>query len=188
MTDDILTLRDRPGLPDNLRVLVEAFPREIWEGHQNFGEMVQFWLQRHAMFRDLTTRLSDDAQGFLDGAMAAEAYAARLARFGGLFFNELHMHHQVEDTHYFPQLITLDPRISHGFDMLETDHHAIDGLLQRFAQTANAVLQGPKDGTAKDHVGAFLEAFAAFAPLLERHLTDEEDLVVPVILKSGFQG
>ena len=43
-----LNLETRDGLPEALRVLLEAFPREVWEGHENFGQLVRFWLDRHA--------------------------------------------------------------------------------------------------------------------------------------------
>ena len=57
----------------------------------------------------------------------------------------------------------------------------MDGLLHGMADAANAVLKGGS-------VGAFSERLADFNSLLERHLTDEEDIVVPVVLHSGFNG
>ena len=49
-----LSLETRTGLPDAPRVLAEQYPRTDWEAHENFGEMIQFWIQRHLMFRQLT--------------------------------------------------------------------------------------------------------------------------------------
>ena len=171
----------RARLPDALRVLAEAYPRGQWEAHGNFGEMVQFWMQRHAMFRDLVGVLRSDAETVADGAMDMNAYAPRLSRYGGMFLNELHMHHNVEDQHYFPQLIQLDARLEQGFELLEADHDAIDPMLHQLAEAANAVLQGGE-------IGALHERIVGFGDLLERHLTDEEEIVVPVILASGFRG
>lgn len=185
---DLSSLAGRVGLPDSLRVLADAFPRATWEGHANFGEMVQFWMQRHGMFRDLIARIEADAQAFVDGDRDAQAFKANLARYGGFFLNELHMHHQVEDAHYFPRLAALDARIGHGFDMLEADHEAIDGLLKRFADGANAALREDEVSTIREQAGVFLDDARRFHTLLERHLTDEEDLVVPVVLKTGFDG
>ncbi|NOR32864.1 MAG: hemerythrin domain-containing protein, partial [Sulfitobacter sp.] len=58
------------------------------------------------------------------------------------------------------------------------------GILSNLANSANTVLQ--HDGAA----GGFVDATAAlkgqldaFRPMLNRHLTDEEELVVPVLLK-----
>ncbi|MDF0603955.1 hemerythrin domain-containing protein, partial [Psychromarinibacter sp. C21-152] len=124
----------------------------------------------------------------LDGRAGFETYAPRLSRYGGFFLNQLHGHHQIEDMHYFPQLVGLEPRIDRGFEMLEKDHESIDPMLQDFASSANAVLQPADDTAARDAARTFLERLDGFGALLERHLTDEEDIVVPVILKSGFTG
>lgn len=183
---DSLNLTDRAGLPDALRVLLAAHPRETWEGHGNFGEMVRFWLDRHLMFREVMDRLAEDAEALLDRKIDPAAYAPRLSRFGGFLLQQLHTHHQVEDTHYFPRLVTLDARLERGFEMLEADHHAIDGLLTRFADSANAVLRA--EGDIRDATAAFHREHQAFQTLLDRHLTDEEELVVPVILETGFDG
>ena len=176
-----LELKERNGLPEALRVLADAYPRMQWEAHPNFGELVRFWMQRHSMFRELVNVLSTDAQNVISGGLDFQSFAPRLTQYGGTLLNELHMHHQIEDHHYFPQLIKLDQRLERGFDLLESDHEAMDGLLHDFAQGANAVLKG---GDAS----IFLERLDEFSRLLDRHLTDEEEIIVPVILDSGFRG
>lgn len=186
MTQTLEALAQRDGLPDALRVLIADFPREIWETHPNFGEMVQFWLSRHVMFRELLTRLEEELQGVLWDGADPDRYRARLGRMGGFFLQQLHAHHQIEDHHYFPRLVGLDSRIDHGFALLETDHAAIDGILAGFTETANRVLQGA-DGM-RDALGALDAVLQHTHRDLFRHLEDEEDLIVPVILKSGFQG
>ena len=182
-----LTLARRDSLPDALRVLLDEIPRNAWPTHNNFGGMVEFWLQRHLMFRELLERLETETQDRLDKKIDAQAYGARLARLGGFFLQQLHGHHQIEDTHYFPQLTRLDTRLVRGFDILDADHHALDALLNEFATGANAVLQAPEK-TTRDATGAFSQQLVTFRGFLNRHLLDEEDLIVPVILKSGFDG
>ena len=176
-----LALDQRTGLPDALRVLLSDYPRDVWEAHPDFNGLVQFWMQRHMMFRQLIKILSEDAQSFADGDVAFEGYAPRLRHYAGTLLNELHGHHQIEDQHYFPQLVGLDARVSRGFELLETDHEAMDRLLHGMAEGANSVLQG-------GDIGPFVDRIDLFAGLLERHLTDEEEIVVPVILHSGFRG
>ena len=182
-----LALDTRAGLPDALRVLREAYPRETWERDPGFSQLIRFWLDRHMMFRRISERLLADAQARLDGANDSRAYAAGLSRLGSAFVGELHGHHHVEDAHYFPVLSRHDARLAAGFTLLDADHHALDGHLQAFVTAANAVLQAP-DHARHDATGAFHAQLSAFAPLLERHLTDEEDLVVPVLLKYGERG
>ena len=164
-----LALDQRDGLPDSLRVLADAYPRGTWEKHENFNQMIQFWMQRHMMFRQLMELLNTDAERLMDRKIGFQDYAPRLS------------HYHIEDAHYFPQLIQLDGRIEKAFDLLESDHLAMDGLLHGMANGANAVLQGGE-------IGTFRDTLTEFGTLLERHLTDEEDIVVPVVLETGFQG
>ncbi|MEO1733749.1 MAG: hemerythrin domain-containing protein [Pseudomonadota bacterium] len=177
-----LSLHTRAGLPPALRALVEEFPRDGWERHVHFNGMVQFWMERHMMFRRLVDIMQADLQALEDQNMAFETYAPRLSRLGSTLLNELHGHHHIEDTHYFPELIRLDTGIERAFDLLESDHQAMDELLHGMAEGANAVLNG--GGSAV----AFQERLTHFSSLLDRHLTDEEEIVVPVVLKTGFAG
>lgn len=178
---NLLALATRDGLPDAWRVLAKEIPKTDWQSHPNFGQMVQFWLQRHGMFRELIEVLETDVQAVMDKKIGIDVYAPRLARFGGMLLNNLHEHHHIEDDHYFPQLVKLDTRLEQAFGLLDSDHNAMDELLQNMANAANAVLQGGEPGLFSDQ----LDSFGA---LLNRHLTDEEEIIVPVILKSGFNG
>jgi iron-sulfur cluster repair protein YtfE (RIC family) len=183
MTD--LSLTTRPGLPEALTVLLADYPRDGWTFHNNFDGLVAFWLDRHLNFRTLTARMMAEARAVLDGRLDPERHAASLSRMGNRFLTELHGHHQIEDQHFFPRLTRLERRLEHGFQMLETDHHAIDGLLHRFTTAANAVLTGWQGPTHATATGAFLTDLQGIGTLLDRHLTDEEDLIVPTILHHG---
>ena len=186
-TRNDLALGTRTGLPEAFRVLLEEIPREAWDSHANFGGMVQFWIERHLMFRQLLGQMTSEAEAVIDRRIDMAVYGPRLSRFGGFFLNQLHGHHQIEDAHYFPQLVTLDGRLERGFGILDADHHALHEHLDAFATGANAVLSRLQDeAAARQAVGEFDDLLDAFGLMLDRHLTDEEDLVVPVILKSGF--
>ncbi|QFS84054.1 hypothetical protein FIU97_14965 [Roseivivax sp. THAF40] len=179
---DDLRLGTRTGLPDALRVLVKEYPRSGWQEHAHFTGLVEFWLGRHGMFRQICEALQTDSEAEMDGKLDPQMRNQRLSRYGGMLLNELHGHHQIEDHHYFPKLVDLDARVTKGFDILEADHDDMDGLLSRFAESANGVLQG------KIETGRFREELLSFEALLDRHLNDEEELIVPVILKNGPQG
>ena len=173
-----LSLSERHGLPDALQMLLREYPRDTWEGHPNCGMLTRFWLDRHLMFRRLVDMLRDDAEARLDHALDPEAHLHRLNRFGGMLVGELHGHHQIEDHHYFPRLSRVEPRLERGFELLDADHHALDDWLARFTEAANSVLSGGEPGP-------FLDALRSFDGLLLRHLEDEEDLIVPILLKYG---
>jgi iron-sulfur cluster repair protein YtfE (RIC family) len=175
-------LESRKGLPDALRVLAEALPRAGWESHPNFDALIRFWLDRHLMFRDLLGRLRLGSETFLDGKLDAGRHAAQTARYAGFLLNELHSHHGIEDHHYFPQLVGLDPRLERGFALLDADHRALDAHIHALAETTNAFLRGVGTPEERDAAARLDAALGRFEVFLDRHLADEEDLVVPVLL------
>ncbi|WGH80155.1 hemerythrin domain-containing protein [Jannaschia ovalis] len=177
MTD---ALEDRTGLPDALKVLLAQHPREGWRAHPEFGPLTQFWLERHLGFRRVLDALQGDLRARIGGDLDPREHGRRLSRLGGILLNELHGHHSIEDHVYFPKMIPLAPGLERGFEILDADHHRLHEELDAFAEAANAVLRDAADGAPRMAEG--LERMARF---LDRHLTDEEDLVVPVILKVG---
>ncbi|MGX1305845.1 iron-sulfur cluster repair protein YtfE (RIC family) [Amorphus suaedae] len=179
-------LEARSGLPDALRVLLEKYPRDGWANGTPMGGLTQFWLERHLMFRQLLTQLVEDGQALVDADMAAEDYGKRLSRFGGFLVNQLHEHHHVEDAHYFPLLAAKEPRLAPGFELLDRDHVALDGHLTTFTQEANALLQALQAGAATGgEDGRLLATLGRLNGFLDRHLTDEEEIVIPVLLEYG---
>jgi iron-sulfur cluster repair protein YtfE (RIC family) len=177
-----LDLSHREGLPDALRALIAEFPRAGWEDNPNYSHLIAFWLDKHMSFRRLVAQLDRDAEAMLEGNEDTEVYKRKLHRFGSMLIGDLHGHHQIEDVHYFPVMTRLDTGASIGFDILEKDHDHMDGLLNGLAESANGVLQSPAPRIT-DNAAAFKKTLDAFAPLLDRHLSDEEELVVPVLLK-----
>lgn len=186
---DQLALARRDRLPDALRVLLQDYPRDMWSRDPGFDGLIRFWLDRHLMFRRLTDTMLEHTQSVLDSRITIESYLKTLSHSGGMFVNGLHEHHMIEDTYYFPKLAVQDARISHGFEILDKDHHDIDALLAGFVSMANEVIGKASSGEAWDGaVGGFHKDLEGLAKMLDRHLTDEEELVVPVILRYGAPG
>ncbi len=181
-----LELSLRAGLPDALRILLEEYPRHGWVGHPSYQGLISFWLDRHMMFRRLLEKLKGNVVACLDGEMEAKHHAVQLARFGSMFVGELHTHHNIEDMHYFPILVQKDARIATAFDLLDKDHQALHELLDRFVEQANDVLQRSED--QKGALGRFIDEVDGLERLVDRHLIDEEETVVPVVLKFGAGG
>ncbi|WP_411891501.1 hemerythrin domain-containing protein [Yoonia sp. SDW83-1] len=184
-----LALETREGLPDALRVLLEDYPREAWEADPGFDGLIRFWLDRHLMFRRLMDEMRSSTEALIDHRQDPERYRVMVSRYGGMFVNGLHEHHTIEDTYYFPKLSQRDTRISRGFDILDSDHHAIDGYLNSFVEQANTVISKAEERSAlQTAAGAFQAQLSTMERLLNRHLLDEEELIVPVILKYGTVG
>lgn len=181
-----LSLDERNGLPDALRVLLADYPRDLWQSDRNFHGLVSFWLERHLMFRQVLTHLRKEGEAFLDGRTDPQRHGARTAQLAGRLINELHGHHQIEDHQYFPKLAKLEPRLKKGFDLLDHDHIALDGHLQGLTENANALLRGlSARKPARDAAGRLQKNYSEFERFLDRHLIDEEDLIVPVLLRHA---
>lgn len=183
---DPIDLDHRTGLPEALRVLLEQYPRDLWQAHHNFDGLTRFWLERHLMFRRLLAQLQDENRAFLDDRTEARQHGGRVQRLAGFLIDQLHGHHQIEDLHYFPELAAAETRLQRGFEILDADHHALDAHLHDLANETNRLLRAIAEGQgARDAAGAMDDRLGRFAGFLDRHLTDEEDLVVPVILHHG---
>ncbi len=185
MTD--LSLASRAGLPEDLCLLLSRFPRESWMSHANLGEMARFWLSRHDMFRQLGTTLDQATVQFRDGKTDASGFASFFAPRLQFFLQQLHAHHHIEDDHYFPIFRAAETRLARGFDMLDRDHDTLAAWIDGSVRAANAFL-GAMDG-APDDVARAADAYADAGGILLggliRHLNDEEDLIVPLILDRG---
>ena len=179
-------LAERDQLPDALRVLLAEYPRDGWEADPGFNELIRFWLDRHIMFRRLLAEMRGGTEALLDRKMDAQRFATMTSRYGGMFVNGLHEHHTIEDTHFFPKLVTKDARIERGFTILEKDHHDIDAFLSGFVDRANEVIGvADRRDALQTSAGLFRDELDNLEALLDRHLIDEEDLIVPVILRYG---
>ena len=185
--DPQLLLGHRSGLPEDLRYLLERYPRDQWQAHENLGGMAQFWLQRHDMFRELGGMLTQSVSDYREGQLEAQPFASFFVPRLQFFLQQLHGHHQIEDMHYFPALLKLQPKLQRGFDILDRDHHAIHDALDRFQAGAvgalNALQAGPDD--PKRPIAEVLEELRRMDRLLDRHLFDEEEIVIPIMLDAG---
>ena len=186
---DALALARRSGWPEDLRVLVARFPREQWDTHPNLGEMARFWLSRHAMFRELSSAIEQIAALFRAGRLPPEEFARQFVPRLQFMLDQLNVHHQIEDLHYFPIFRVADERLARGFDVLEGDHHHIHGDMALTAETANALLQSLQGGgdTMRRCGDNYADASGTLLKGLVRHLDDEEDLIVPLILDRSEQ-
>lgn len=137
------------------------------------------------MFREVLARLTLETQGHLDRAADPRDFARRTARLTSFFLDQLHGHHMIEDHHYFPKLMTLEPRLAQGFELLENDHQRLDENIEALAEATNLTVGLIRPGAADSAAGKVLNLLGLFDGFLDRHLTDEEELVVPIILQYG---
>jgi hypothetical protein len=115
---------------------------------------------------------------------------ARLSHVGGSLVGNLHGHHGWEDHSYFPELSAADPRFDAGLEVLEQDHADLDQVLAEFTRTANRAIMLIQldEAQARDEIGQLHGLAESIEAFLARHLTDEEELAVPIILHHRLRG
>jgi hemerythrin HHE cation binding domain-containing protein len=166
-----------------IRPRLERHPRSSWR--EDPTHAARFWLEIHDGFR----RESSGLIALLDEHRAGRRAAAALAvvsapRLNGLIAR-LHDHHEIEEFEYFPAFRALEPKLAPGFDALANDH----ALLQRHVEAAVTALAELLAAVSNDaaEMPRVTEHYAARADelcrTLARHLDDEEDLIIPLLLE-----
>ena len=177
-------------MPDEMQMLLREYPRDSWGAHPGFHEKTKHWLGAHRMFRQLAQTVRTDTERYLDRNLDAGVFADRLGYYGNALVGNLHGHHTWEDRDYFPELSAADPRFDAGVEILETDHAQLDQVLDDFTRVANRTIKLTQlDETASfEEAGQMHEVGQAIEAFLTRHLTDEEELAVPIILHHRLRG
>ncbi len=182
-----LDLETRTGWPDELRLFLDRFPRDTWPPREKIGAVTKFWLDIHDGFRGFAGKLDAATVEFREGRVTPAHFQSWFAPRIDMFLSHLNGHHQIEDHQYFPIFVTAEARLKRGFEVLENDHAVIHAAMDRLVETANGFLAVPRDNT--DRLRFAGDAYAAASDrllrLLDRHLGDEEDLIVPLILERG---
>ncbi|MDD9923178.1 MAG: hemerythrin domain-containing protein [Boseongicola sp.] len=188
MTTETL-IRTTP-MPEEMQLLLSEYPRDAWAEHPNFKRATEQWMGAHQMFRKLAAVNRTETEAYLDKSRDPDDFAGRLSVYGNLLVRNLHGHHHWEDHSYFPELSAADPRFDAGLDILEKDHEALDSILDDFTRASNRVIKLIQldEAAARDEAGAVHKIASSIEKLLERHLTDEEDLAVPIILHHKLRG
>jgi len=153
--------------------------------------MARFWIDKHNYLRRQSEALqsaNDDYRNASD-ASAAQFGSWIVPRLQG-FLGELHGHHQIEDYHYFPAFRSSEPRLGPGFDVLNQDHELIHGgivgiveAVNEFIRTLQPELAGNVDAQ-RQAADRYIEASCELHRRLERHLSDEEDLIIPLMIRQ----
>lgn len=178
----------RTGWPDELCVVLNDHPRETWADTRS--EMARFWIGKHNYLR----RQSDALQSANDDYRAQKANAMQFGswlapRLQG-FLAELHGHHQIEDFHYFPAFRAAEPRLAAGFDVLGGDHELIHEGIVAIVEAINGFIgtlqtdTTPNADAQRHAADRYIEASRLLHQRLQRHLADEEDLIIPLMIRQ----
>lgn len=184
-----LALGARKGLADDLAYLRPLYPASDWRSHANFGELAKFWLHVHSNLRSEGSEVVRIVDAFrdqeIDRLQLQQAFVPQL----NSFLQHLGHHHRIEDHVYFPKFRQLNGRLIVGFDLLEADHELIHQSLVETVEHARELLAALSQtaGGERQAADTLAGRIKHLLALLQQHLADEEDLVIPALLEHGEQ-
>ena len=180
-----MSLKLRPPLIKD--PLYDEYPRATWEDAASNHSTVRFLLARHRGFRNRLQQITESTRNVLDSKLSPPAFCISLAQELHYFIPQLEGHHQAESQRLYPRLIQFHPAAQAKFQALENDHQAIDTLLAQIARVPEDLMNdAPTQGIFFTKAKAFASLLSDFESSLVRHLEDEEDLVVPILLKMNI--
>jgi len=153
--------------------------------------MAQFWLDRHDYFRSQCLALHTATHGYRERSGTPAEFGRSVTPRMQEFLSHLNGHHQIEDHHYFPAFRAADLRLAHGFDVLARDHKLLHEGIGTIIETANAFIKtftkpGQKTSGEQRPAGdRFVDASELLCRRVVRHLEDEEDLIIPLMLAQS---
>jgi hypothetical protein len=182
-----LDIDQRAGWPDELCALLREHPRASWQ--QNMTPLARFWIDKHDDFRRQCSTLQTAVDSFRERPDDFEDFANEVVPRTRLLLSLLHGHHHVEDFHYFPAFRAADQRLGPGFDVLASDHELLHENSMSVVETMHvmrSVLHGVGAGDERRRAAdRYIEKSGLLCRRIVRHLDDEEDLVIPLMLTHG---
>lgn len=165
-------------LDSELLYLHELMPPETWDQLPSYHP-VSSWLGGHFSLRRGQKELNYINTEFLEGRMQWDRYKQRLLRETSTQYQNLTGHHEREDLHIFPRMCKNHPKLARGFTILDINHHTIKAQIHDIRTLIAKLRQAEAADMALAEKLA--KAMADSGQWLYRHLSDEEDLVVPIM-------
>ena len=178
------------GWSAELAFLLARHPRSSWPTRHSHA--VEFWLGVHERLRRDCAGIGAASDDYRSGRLSVAQFAVIASpRLRGLVA-AMHGHHQIEDFQYFPAFRRAEPRLGRGFELLENEPAELRGeidtalaALGELRAAAEQASHAPPGSAPALAAQRYIEAAERLCSRLVRHLSDEEDLVVPVLLEHG---
>ncbi len=139
----------------------------------------------HRDLLDGSAKLSRGIEQLLDvpGSDVGEAVARmKFLPFSHNLIGFAHHHHEIEDHGYFPQFARMYPKLNRGFALLDGDHKVLDAALDETQMALNALNRAT---VTRDSLAALHKGGLALEKILNRHIWDEEEVIIPIFLRHG---
>ena len=181
LDDDLFSVAPRhpdSRLETDWLFLYNKLPPDQWFG-ADYAYKTSGWLKVHTNIRKRQRILVQISEAYISGEFDWSEYRSQILKRINMHVLKLHQHHGVEDDGFFPEFVSMYPKLAPAFEILGHDHEYLNELLDK--------LQIQNDQLARSEVEdkALAEelhkTLVAVTDLLQQHLTDEEDLVIPIL-------
>lgn len=171
--------------PEIRQSLLPENVREEWPGHPRLGGGAGFWQSVHRDLLKGSATLCKGLESLLDvpeAELADKPSVQRLVRYGSSLVGFAHHHHEIEDHNYFPQFRALYPNLDRAMTLLDCDHRILDQALNDTELALGKLGHVP---VTHDRLAEIYRGGQALDQILNRHIWDEEDIVIPILLSHG---
>ena len=186
LDDDLFSLAPRhpdSRLETDWLFLYNKLPPDQWFG-ADYAYKTSGWLKVHTNIRKRQRILMQISDAYISGEFDWSEYRSQILKRINMHVLKLHQHHGVEDDGFFPEFVSMYPKLAPAFEILGHDHEYLNELLDK--------LQIQNDQLARSEIEdkalaeQLHQTLVDVTNLLSQHLTDEEDLVIPILgLRQG---
>lgn len=170
--------------PSVQETLLES-TRSEWQKHPRFGGKASFFMSIHRDLLNGAAQLSRGIEQLLDvpqGDLREAVTRTNLLPFSKNLIGFAHHHHEIEDHGYFPQFALIYPELDRGLSLLDGDHKVLDAALD---DTQTALGKINDADVTRDQLAALNAGSHALENILNRHIWDEEEIIIPIFLRHG---
>jgi len=186
LDDDLFSVAPRhpdSRLETDWLFLYNKLPPDQWFG-ADYAYKTSGWLKVHTNIRKRQRILVQISEAYISGEFDWSEYRSQILKRINMHVLKLHQHHEVEDDGFFPEFVSMYPKLAPAFEILGHDHEYLNELLDK--------LQIQNDQLARSEIEdkalaeELHDTLVKVTDLLQQHLTDEEDLVIPILgLRQG---
>ena len=186
LDDDLFSLAPRhpdSRLETDWLFLYNKLPPDQWFG-ADYAYKTSGWLKVHTNIRKRQRILVQISEAYISGEFDWSEYRSQILKRINMHVLKLHQHHEVEDEGFFPEFVSMYPKLAPAFEILGHDHEYLNELLDKLQIQNDQLARSEIEDKARAE--ELHKTLVAVTDLLQQHLTDEEDLVIPILgLRQG---
>ncbi|KGJ88191.1 hemerythrin domain-containing protein [Colwellia psychrerythraea] len=187
--DQTWQVEQRKGLPAAIKYQLLPLEREQWSKHSRYAGKASFFIQYHGDLLATAAYLKHSLHTLLDSSQTVlnwQQLKGPLSAAQNLVA-KAHNHHRIEDHVYFPQFRQIMPQLSKGIDLLDKDHKSLDLALDALSTMVMNMVMTLNQGNVinKQQVNMLQDHALHLQRILQRHLHDEEEVIIPIFLLSA---